>query len=92
MPANIHSTTRTEAAAWPTPNHDDPVRRLWLIPYAIIFQLVAFACVSARYYVRLRMRRDTAGLDDVFIGLALVSAQLEPSRGDISYTKHRFSR
>ena len=73
MIANIYFPTREEIAAWPTPNYDDPVRRKWILPYAIIFQLIAFVCVAARLYVRLRMRKDTAGIDDVFLILGLVS-------------------
>jgi hypothetical protein len=73
MPANIHTTTRAEAALWPTPNHVDPDRRIWIVPYAIVFQVIAFACVVGRLFVRLRMRRHTAGVDDIFIVLALVS-------------------
>jgi hypothetical protein len=78
MPANIHTTTRTEAAAWPTANHVDPDRRTWIVNYAIIFQVIAFACVVGRLFVRLRMRRHTAGADDVFIVLALVSRRSYP--------------
>ncbi|KAM0704190.1 hypothetical protein Q7P35_008423 [Cladosporium inversicolor] len=74
MIANIYFPTRAEVAAWPKPNYDDPVRRIWIVPYAIVFQLVAIACVVARLYVRLRMRKDTAGIDDVFLTLALVFA------------------
>ena len=73
MIANIYFPTIAEVAAWPKPNYDDPVRRIWIMPYMIIFQLVAVACVIARLYVRLRMRKDTAGIDDVFLILALVS-------------------
>ena len=73
MIANIYFPTRAEVAAWPKPNYDDPVRRIWIVPYAIVFQLVAIACVVARLYVRLRMRKDTSGIDDVFLILALVS-------------------
>jgi hypothetical protein len=77
MIANIYFPTREEIAAWPTPNYDDPVRRLWILPYTIIFQLIAFGCVVARLYVRLRMRKDTAGIDDVFLVLGLVSTHTE---------------
>jgi hypothetical protein len=73
MIANIYFPTPAEVAAWPKPNYDDPVRRIWIIPYMIVFQLVAVACVIARLYVRLRLRKDTAGIDDVFLILALVS-------------------
>jgi hypothetical protein len=73
MPANIYSTTPTEFAAWPTPNYGDPERRAWILPYAIIMQIVAFVCVIGRLIVRLHIRKDTAGLDDVFIIMALVS-------------------
>ena len=73
MIANIYFPTREEIAAWPTPNYDDPVRRIWILPYIIVFQLIAFICVAARLYVRLRMRKDTAGIDDVFLILGLVS-------------------
>jgi hypothetical protein len=73
MIANIYFPTAAEVAAWPKPNYDDPVRRIWIIPYMIVFQLVAVTCVIARLYVRLRLRKDTAGIDDVFLILALVS-------------------
>lgn len=73
MPANIYSTTPTELAAWPAPNYADPERRAWILPYAIITQVVAIVCVIGRLIVRLRIRKDTAGLDDVFIIMALVS-------------------
>ena len=77
MIANIYFPTREEIAAWPTPNYDDPVRRIWILPYTIIFQLIAFVCVAARLYVRLRMRKDTAGIDDAFLILGLVSMRTE---------------
>ena len=80
MPANIHTTTRTEAAAWPTANHVDPDRRTWIVPYAIIFQAIALACVVGRLFVRLCMRKYTAGADDVFIVMALVSRRSFPQR------------
>jgi hypothetical protein len=78
MPANIHTTTLAEAALWPAPNHVDPDRRTWIVPYAIVFQLIAFACVISRLFVRLRLRRNTAGVDDIFIVLALVSRRSVP--------------
>lgn len=73
MIANIYFPTGAEVAAWPKPNYDDPVRRIWILPYMIIFQLISFGCVVARLYVRLCMRKDTAGIDDVFLVLGLVS-------------------
>jgi len=73
MPTKIYITTLTEVAAWPAPNHTDPERRAWILPYAIIMQVVATVCVVGRLIVRLRIRRDTAGLDDIFILMALVS-------------------
>lgn len=78
MPANIHTTTPAEAAEWPQPNHVDPERRTWIVPFAIVFQVVALVCVVGRLFVRLRMRRDTAGVDDIFIALALVSRHATP--------------
>jgi len=78
MPANIYSTTPTEFTAWPAPNYVDPERRAWIVPYAIIMQVVAFVCVVSRLIVRFRIRKDTAGLDDVFIVMALVSSQPNP--------------
>lgn len=36
-------------------------------------QVVAFVCVAGRLIVRLRIRKDTAGLGDVFNVMALVS-------------------
>jgi hypothetical protein len=76
MPANIHSTTPTEFAAWPAANFVNPERRAWMVPYAIITQLVAFVCVVGRMLVRFRVRKDTAGVDDIFIIMALVSSQI----------------
>jgi hypothetical protein len=76
MPANIYSTTPIEFAAWPAPNYIDPARRAWIVPYAIITQLVAFVCVVGRMLVRFRVRKDTAGVDDIFIIMALVSSQI----------------
>lgn len=73
MPANIYTTTPTEFAAWPAPNYGNPERRAWIVPYAIIMQVVACVCVVGRLIVRLRVRKDTAGMDDGFIVLALVS-------------------
>jgi hypothetical protein len=73
MPANIYSTTSKDFAAWPAPNYTNPERRVWIVPYETIMQVVAFVCVVGRLVVRLHVRRDTAGIDDVFIGTALVS-------------------
>lgn len=73
MPANIYTTTPTEFAAWPAPNYGNPERRAWIVPYAIIMQVAACVCVVGRLIARLRVRKDTAGMDDGFIVLALVS-------------------
>jgi hypothetical protein len=77
MIANIYFPTLEEVAAWPKPNYVNPYRRTWILPYAIIFQLIALVCVAARLFVRLRMRRDTAGIDDVFLVMGLVSMRIE---------------
>ena len=76
MPANIYSTTPTEFAAWPSPNYTNPERRAWIAPYAIITQVAAVVCVLGRMLVRFRVRKDTAGVDDIFIIMALVSSHL----------------
>lgn len=74
MPANIYSTTPSDFAAWPAPNFIDPERRAWIVPYAIIMQIFTLVCVVGRLLVRFRMRKDTAGVDDIFIIMALVSS------------------
>ncbi|KAI9763863.1 MAG: hypothetical protein M1840_009047 [Geoglossum simile] len=58
--------------SWPKPNYVNPVRRgpALLIVNGILLP-IAMAVVIARLYTRLRVVRS-AGLDDLFIGLALV--------------------
>ena len=60
--------------SWPRPNYVDPVRRgpALLIVNSILLP-IAGVVVMARLYTRLRVVRS-AGLDDLFIGLALVPA------------------
>jgi hypothetical protein len=57
---------------WPKPNYVNPVRRgpALLIVNSVLLP-IAGVVVIARLYTRLRIVRS-AGLDDLFIGLALV--------------------
>jgi hypothetical protein len=64
--------------AWPNPNYTDPVTRgnLLVIVNIVLFSL-AVLLVAARLYTRLCVKL-WAGLDDVFICLALVSPLHSP--------------
>jgi hypothetical protein len=55
-----------------TPNYVNPVTRDWTFPAIIIFiYLLAFISVCLRVFARVVYMRN-AGIDDVFIVLALV--------------------
>jgi hypothetical protein len=59
--------------SWPTPNYIDPVRRgPALVIVNSLLLPIALIVVGLRLYTRLIVCRS-AGLDDLFIALALVS-------------------
>jgi hypothetical protein len=71
--------------AWPNPNYTDPVTRgNTLVVVNVILFSFAVLLVAARLYTRLCVKM-WAGLDDVFIFLALVSPLPPPFSLDMAY-------
>lgn len=59
-------------ASWPRPNYVDPTTRgESLVATNITFMILVTIIVSLRFYSRLKIHKRL-GLDDVFIGIALV--------------------
>jgi len=71
MPGGLHPPLSV-LGTW-TPNYVDPQTRNWTFPaLLIVLYILAFAAVFLRLIARLVYMRN-AGIDDVFIVLALVN-------------------
>lgn len=74
MPGGFHPPVSV-VLTWPLPNYDDPVGKgHQLLVVTIIFGVLAVIFVSARLWSRIKVQKN-AGLDDLFITLALVRNQ-----------------
>lgn len=71
--SDIRPVPAAVVAGWPRPNYADPQRRgPALVVVNSLLLALAVGVVGLRLYTRLRVCRS-AGLDDLFIGLAVVS-------------------
>lgn len=76
MPGGIHPPLSV-IASWPTPNYVDPERRGWsvVVMCAVLWGL-AMVILMMRLWARLVLQHN-AGLDDLFIVLAMVRTECD---------------
>lgn len=71
MPGGFHPPLSV-ILSWPEPNYTDPAARgHQLLAVTVTFGLLAIIFVAARLWSRIKIQKN-AGLDDLFISLALV--------------------
>lgn len=76
--SDIRPVPESVLLSWPKPNYVDPIRRgPALVIVNSLLLPVAMAVVGLRLYTRVVICRS-AGLDDLFIALAVVSSAFWP--------------
>jgi hypothetical protein len=92
MPGGFHPPPSV-IATWPAPNYVNPESKgNQLLVVSSVFAILAIAVVLARLWVRVKIQRN-AGIDDLFIFLALVResplSQLAASK--LTFTRSQLS-
>ncbi len=72
----MHNPPWSVIASWPRPNYIDPVTRgPGLVIVNVVLLVLMLLVVGLRFYTRMRITKSF-GADDIFIGLALVFAEI----------------
>ncbi|KAH9826755.1 hypothetical protein Tdes44962_MAKER03298 [Teratosphaeria destructans] len=66
MPGNLHSPPASVIAAWPKPNYDAK-GRTWIVPYAVVLEVITTAMVATRLWLRAVNHAGPLGLDDLLL-------------------------
>jgi len=76
MPGNLQDIPESVASSWPAPNYIDPVRRIWIVPYASVLQAVMTLMVGTRLWLRVTNKAGALGLDDALLVPAYLAATM----------------